>query len=248
MDDATPEKILVYALLPFLMSFVFIFYIFLRRKRESDIQKVFAEIEMKALRAQMNPHFIFNSLNSIHLSIQNQNTEEAGDYLLKFSKLMRRVLENSRHKSITLSEDLDTLKLYLELESKRKAFSFSFQIAEEIDPDIYLVPPLILQPFIENSIIHGFANKQQGAEIVISVALKNDELIYCTEDNGNIAENNSPSKKHNSLGTVVTKERLELLRISKKRKARFEEINKENADGVYQGKKIIVYLPIEIDE
>lgn len=248
MDDATPEKILVYALLPFLMSFVFIFYIFLRRKRESDIQRDFAEIEMKALRAQMNPHFIFNSLNSIHLSIQSKNTEEAGDYLLKFSKLMRRVLENSRHKSITLSEDLETLKLYLELEAKRKPFSFSFHIDKEIDPEIYLVPPLILQPFIENSIIHGFANKQENAEISISVSVSNEQLIYSTEDNGNISTNEPNSKKHNSLGTVVTKERLELLRISKHQKAFFEEVNKENAQGIYQGKKIIVYLPIEIDE
>lgn len=244
-DDSTPEKILVYALLPFLMSFIFIFYIFLRRKRESDIRRKIAETEMKALRAQMNPHFIFNSLNSIFHFIQENKSDEAGQYLLKFSKLMRTVLENSRHKSITVEEDISALKLYMDLESLRKNFSYTFHVQEGVDLDQYLVPPMILQPFIENSIIHGFAHKQEGAFISIEVKKEGDELLYITTDNGQIDNSPAKAKNHQSLGTVVTKERLALLQTSTNKKARFTSEDLTSAEGNYVGKKIVVFLPLE---
>lgn len=242
------ETIVFFALLPFLLSFSFIFFIFLRRKRESDVRRNMAETEMKALRAQMNPHFIFNSLNSIYFYIQSQKTEEAGQFLLKFSKLMRLVLENSRHKSILLSEDADALKIYMELEALKKPFTFDFKYGDDVDPELLLVPPMIIQPFIENSIIHGFKSKQQDASISIEVNKVDSELQYVCIDNGEISDETSEAKgKHRSLGTVVTRERLDLLRTSGRKKARFESIDLLGPEGKYLGKKVIVYLPIEED-
>lgn len=242
------ETIVFFALLPFLLSFSFIFFIFLRRKRESDVRRNMAETEMKALRAQMNPHFIFNSLNSIYFYIQSQKTEEAGQFLLKFSKLMRLVLENSRHKSILLSEDADALKIYMELEALKKPFTFEFKYGDDVDPELLLVPPMIIQPFIENSIIHGFKSKQQDAFISIEVNKVDGELQYVCIDNGEISDETSEAKgKHRSLGTVVTRERLDLLRTSGRKKARFESIDLLGPEGKYLGKKVIVYLPIEED-
>ena len=207
-----------------------------------------AETEMKALRAQMNPHFIFNSLNSIYFYIQSQKTEEAGQFLLKFSKLMRLVLENSRHKSILLSEDADALKIYMELEALKKPFTFEFKYGDDVDPELLLVPPMIIQPFIENSIIHGFKSKQQDAFISIEVNKVDGELQYVCIDNGEISDETSEAKgKHRSLGTVVTRERLDLLRTSGRKKARFESIDLLGPEGKYLGKKVIVYLPIEED-
>lgn len=242
------ETIIFFALLPFLLSFSFIFFIFLRRKRESDVRRNMAETEMKALRAQMNPHFIFNSLNSIYFYIQSQKTDEAGQFLLKFSKLMRLVLENSRHKSILLSEDADALKIYMELEALKKPFTFEFKYGNDVDPELLLVPPMIIQPFIENSIIHGFKSKQQDAHISIEVNKIDGELQYVCIDNGEISDETSEAKgKHRSLGTVVTRERLDLLRTSGRKKARFESLDLQGPEGKYLGKKVIVYLPIEED-
>jgi LytS/YehU family sensor histidine kinase len=242
------ETIIFFALLPFLLSFSFIFFIFLRRKRESDVRRNMAETEMKALRAQMNPHFIFNSLNSIYFYIQSQKTDEAGQFLLKFSKLMRLVLENSRHKSILLSEDADALKIYMELEALKKPFTFEFKYGNDVDPELLLVPPMIIQPFIENSIIHGFKSKQQDAHISIEVNKMDGELQYVCIDNGEISDETSEAKgKHRSLGTVVTRERLDLLRTSGRKKARFESLDLQGPEGKYLGKKVIVYLPIEED-
>lgn len=248
-DEAeAAETIVFFALLPFLLSFSFIFFIFLRRKRESDVRRNMAETEMKALRAQMNPHFIFNSLNSIYFYIQSQKSEEAGHFLLKFSKLMRLVLENSRHKSILLSEDADALKIYMELEALKKPFTFEFKYGNDVDPDLLLVPPMIIQPFIENSIIHGFKSKQHDAHISIEVNKVDGELQYVCIDNGEISDDTSEAKgKHRSLGTVVTRERLDLLRTSGRKKARFESIDLQGPHGKYLGKKVIVYLPIEED-
>lgn len=207
-----------------------------------------AETEMKALRAQMNPHFIFNSLNSIYFYIQSQKSEEAGQFLLKFSKLMRLVLENSRHKSILLSEDAEALKIYMELEAIKKPFTFEFKYGNDVDPELLLVPPMIIQPFIENSIIHGFKAKQHDAHISIEINKVDGELQYVCIDNGEISDETSEAKgKHRSLGTVVTRERLDLLRTSGRKKARFESIDLQGPEGKYLGKKVIVYLPIEED-
>ncbi|MBJ7882804.1 tetratricopeptide repeat protein [Gelidibacter salicanalis] len=130
-------------------------------RQKSQFDTVVAETELKALRAQMNPHFIFNSLNSIGDYYARNDKDSANKYLSEFAKLMRLTLENSEKKEIPLIEDVNLLKLYLEVESKRMVDKFSYEIKLDpaLDPENVLVPPLILQPFIENSIWHGIAKK-----------------------------------------------------------------------------------------
>lgn len=250
VDDQMVNTIIGFALLPFLVAFAFLFFIFYRQKRESDMRRLIAETEMKALRAQMNPHFLFNSLNSIYLFIQSKQTEQASDFLLKFSKLIRTVLENSRKTTITVDEDIEWLKLYMDLEAIRQPFRYEIDIDKSIDPSELMVPPMILQPFIENSILHGFREKQGDAVITIKVEVNADEICYITEDNGTIPTPASESQlnlKSKSLGTVITQERLQILNNLQQVRARFRSDDILDKSGNYLGKRTIIYLPKQTD-
>jgi len=250
VDDQLVNTVIVFSLLPFLVAFAFLFFIFYRQKRESDLRRLIAETEMKALRAQMNPHFLFNSLNSIYLFIQTQQTQQASDFLLKFSKLIRTVLDNSRKTAISVEDDIEWLKLYMDLEGIRQPFRYTIDIEEGIDTEELLVPPMILQPFIENSILHGFREKQGDAIITIKVAVIENEICYITEDNGTIPTPQPADKfnpKSKSLGTVITRERLQILNSLQQVKARFISEDKLDTSGNYLGRRTIIYLPKQTD-
>jgi LytS/YehU family sensor histidine kinase len=172
---------------------------------------------MKALRAQMNPHFIFNSLNSISDYIAKQDVKTADRYLTKFAKMMRLILENSEHKQISLAEDLKALELYMQLEALRlnDKFSYEIKIDDEIDQDITMIPPLILQPFVENSIWHVISQKEGRGKILIEIKKENEMINCAVEDNG-VGRNhlmqyepNGISKK--SLGMKITRSRIDIL-------------------------------------
>ncbi|MCB0786856.1 MAG: sensor histidine kinase, partial [Flavobacteriales bacterium] len=126
------------------------------RMRTEHIKQV-AEVEMMALRAQMNPHFLFNCLNAINRYIVRNDREAASGYLTKFSRLMRNVLQNSKEQLVTLKDELDTLRLYVELEQLRfnERFDFDLRVELEDDPAEIRVPPMLLQPYVENAIWHG---------------------------------------------------------------------------------------------
>ncbi|MBV9963353.1 MAG: tetratricopeptide repeat protein, partial [Parafilimonas sp.] len=158
----------------------------IEQKKEADFKTQVVETEMKALRAQMNPHFIFNSLNSIADYIQKNETQTASDFTVKFSKLMRMVLENSERAQIPLANDLKALELYIQLERFRLKNKFDYKIVvdENIDRENTLVPPLILQPFVENSIWHGIAKKEGHGTIMISIQKQNEMISCIVEDDG----------------------------------------------------------------
>lgn len=201
--------------------FSFVFY---KRKRDAEerhrelaLQVQVTDTEMKALRAQMNPHFIFNSLNSISDYIARHDTETADIYLTKFAKIMRLILEHSEHREIPLSDDLRALELYLQLESLRMSHSFSYEIRvdERIDQKVTMVPPMILQPFVENSIWHGIAQKSGRGRILIDIK-KEEDLINCTvEDNGVGRKSPRPvagrAAQSSSLGVKITRARIEMM-------------------------------------
>nr|MBK9651143.1 histidine kinase [Bacteroidota bacterium] len=158
----------------------------LEQNTESDFMAQVSDTEMKGLRAQMNPHFIFNSLNSIGDYISHNENKVADNYLSKFAKLMRKILENSEQKEISISDDLQALELYMQLESMRldNKFTYEIKVDENIDIENTLIPPLLLQPFVENSIWHGIAHKQGAGKISIEIK-KDGEMISCVvEDNG----------------------------------------------------------------
>ena len=144
------------------------------------------ELEQKALRAQMNPHFTFNTLNSIQGYISEHNKEEAKHYLALFSSLMRSILINSERETISISEEVEVLEKYLSLEKMRfnSVFNYSIEIDDAIDADFERIPPMLLQPIVENSINHGLFHKPEGGNIRISIQEGNNELVFTVEDDG----------------------------------------------------------------
>jgi ligand-binding sensor domain-containing protein len=180
-------------------------------------QKV-AETEMMALRSQMNPHFIFNCLNSIDNLIQTDQKEKATDYLAKFARLIRAILENSKTNTIPCWKDLEALKLYLQMEELRwdKKITCNISIAGEIQNGDYKVPPMVIQPFVENAIHHGLLNKvAPDKKLTIDVKLENNNIKYTITDNGVGRAKAEEYKKMNrssgnSLGIQITKDRIGL--------------------------------------
>ena len=219
----------------------------IEKKKEAEFNVQVADTEMKALRAQMNPHFIYNSLNSINDYIDKHDIDKATTYTTKFAKLMRMILENSEHKEIPLTDDLKTLELYMQLENMRmnNKFSYEIKIDKNIDPENTLIPPLILQPFVENSIWHGIAKKSDNGKIWIHIR-KEGEMINCiVEDNGigmneviSPAGKGAPVKK--SLGMKITNERIDVLNKLKRSNAGVTLFNLDH------GTKIEVKLPEEL--
>jgi tetratricopeptide (TPR) repeat protein len=192
-------------------------------RKNATYQTREAELKLQVLRAQMNPHFIFNALSSIHSYLWSNNANAASDYLLKFSKLMRKVLNNSIKNEITLAEEIEMLSMYLELESSRlnNKFTFDFFIDSGIIPEETLIPPLLLQPFLENSVWHGIANKQEKGEIMVRFELEGDYINCIIRDNG-IGRVKSRELLFNfklqnkSMGLELTQQRLHMLNVKKK--------------------------------
>jgi hypothetical protein len=176
-----------------------------------------AENEHKILRLQMNPHFIFNCLNSINLYIEQNNSGLASNYLSKFSQLMRLSLAHSRKDKIVLSEEIKTIKLYLEMETMRfkGKLKYTFEIDDDVDVDFIEIPPMLVQPYIENAIWHGLMHKNEGGEILINFSqdFAEQSLLITIKDNGigrvKAAELNSKAaEKEKSYGTLITGERI----------------------------------------
>ncbi len=218
---------------------------------KTNLEKARITTEQRLLRSQMNPHFIFNSLNSIGSFIGSNNMAEAQNYLTKFAKLMRHILENSRKQDIPLEDELQALQLNLELEKLRfeNRFDFEISVDDTIDAENTYISPMLIQPFIENSIKHGFKNKQDKGFIKLSFS-KSGNLIVCEiEDNGIGRDKSEQLKrksktKHKSLGTQVTSERFETLR-SVNNEAGFTIIDLKDERGNAVGTKVIVKIPFE---
>lgn len=226
---------------------VFIFY---KRRRDAEEKKHEAEFkahandtELKALRAQMNPHFIFNSLNSISNYISKNNLHAADEYLTKFASLMRSVLENSDLKEVSLEEDLKVLELYMQLESVRLNHKFTYEItvADDIDKENTMIPPLILQPFVENSIWHGIAQKEGKGKIIITIK-KEKNMINCTvDDNGVGLKPNGNQLQRKSMGMKITKSRIEIINKIQKTNASVRVLNLDD------GARAEVRLPLQLN-
>ncbi|WP_299107406.1 histidine kinase [uncultured Winogradskyella sp.] len=215
------------------------------KSKEAEFNAKVSDTELKALRSQINPHFIFNSLNSIGDYILKNDTQSASDYLSKFAKLMRLTLENSEKKEILLSEDISLLRTYMDIERKRfnNKFNYTIKIDSDLDEDNILVPPMILQPFIENSIIHGLSQKDNLGQLKIVYKTENNMLICRVDDNG-IGRKKSATNKTNednkSMGMSITKSRIEIINKLKNTNGNIEIIDKT------EGTRINVSLPIQL--
>lgn len=231
-------------------GFAFVLYNRTQLKKRLTLEKELAIYEQKALHLQMNPHFIFNCLGSISSFIVQNSTDAAIKYLAKFSKLMRLTLEYSKESLIPIDKEIEGLQNYLELEQLRFNNSFQFKInkCKEIEDDVAL-PPLLLQPFVENAIIHGINPKVNTGLITLDFYIERDSLICIVTDNG-MGINRSKAMKenlvsmHKSMALDITNKRLQMVEDSTAKEARvtIEEIEEM---GEIKGTKVTVILPLQ---
>lgn len=206
------------------------------------------ELEAKALRAQMNPHFIFNCMNSIKALIQKNEQEKSILYLTTFSKLIRTIFQNSDKREISLFDEIETCRLYAQLESMRfsNKFSYAFDIDATLDLKSVMVPALIVQPYIENAIWHGIMPKEEGGSVTVTVS-KTDGSICCTIDDDGIGREMSKQNKflingssHESKGVRLTQARLDLDNLLNERNARIAIIDKKDANDKFCGTTVVL--------
>jgi LytS/YehU family sensor histidine kinase len=207
---------------------------------------------MEALRAQMNPHFIFNSLTSINLFILKNEAEAASLYLNKFSRLIRQVLDHSRSETISLAEDLETLTLYVEMEKLRfgKQFNYVFDVDNQLDTNAIAMPPLLIQPFVENAIWHGLKHKTDGVPMLYIRVLGQEKTLRIeVEDNGIGRKKSAEIKQQSALshtphGLNVTAERIALFNEAYTTNAHIEIQDLQNREGVALGTKVVFTFKI----
>jgi len=209
---------------------ILITYLFIRWKsmviqrnhsEKLEIEKKLSAFQLQALRAQMNPHFVFNAINSIQSQILQKNQHEAYSLLTKFSQLIRLILVNTNENMVALSKEIEAITLYIELEQLRfkEKFEFEMTIDPHVDMENTLIPSMILQPFLENAIWHGLMplNGLRKAKLSMHIRLEGNKLLAIIQDNGIGIENSSSIKKmfnHKSLGISLTRRRLELITMS----------------------------------
>jgi len=227
---------------------------FENEKTKAELQQQASELEMQALRSQMNPHFIFNSLNSINRFILQNNKAQASEYLTKFSKLVRLILQNSQASLITLDSELEALELYLDLEALRFEHHFTYKISvpKDMDIEVLKVPPLIIQPYAENAIWHGLMHKEEKGHLEIEVCQEDDHLFFKITDDGigrkqAAALASKSATKHKSMGLRITADRIAMLQSSKGKESPVTINDLVNADGSIAGTEVIIKMPVLYD-
>ena len=224
----------------------------LRAQRIKDqFTKKIAEVEMQALRAQMNPHFIFNSLNSINNFILKNEGEAASDFLTKFSRLVRKVLTNSKSKFVSLEDEFVALKLYIELEQLRFNYRFTYEINIDhyLDTNFVLIPPLLLQPYVENAIWHGLMHKDEGGMISINVTKNDDNLLFTVQDNGigrvkSSAYKSKYGNENKSMGMSITADRIKIINEMYNLHANVIIDDLYDEENIAVGTKVTISVPI----
>jgi len=234
-----------------LLVLIFVTYNRLQIKRRLTLQKEVAEYEQKALHLQMNPHFVFNCLGSISSFIVQNGTDSAIKYLSKFSKLMRLTLEYSKGSLIPIDKEIEGLQNYLELEQLRfnKKFEFLITSSQAIEDDMAL-PPLLIQPFVENAILHGMVPKETNGSIQVNFDVKNNQLVCTITDDGigiskskAIKENSVTA--HQSMALEITKKRLEMMEATTAQSASVDISEILTQTGETVGTKVVISLPIQ---
>ena len=238
----------------FLCGFFSLFFIItllvLRHQRLLTRHKII-ELKQKNLNQQMNPHFVYNCLTSIQSYIFHNDTPKSLEYLSKFSKLMRKILESSQNQYMSVQDEVEILALYLKLESIRFQGKFDYNIVvdEKIDPILFKIPSLLIQPFVENSLWHGIQNKEGKGKIQVSFNLVNKSIFCTIEDNGigrERAENIKRSRMtdHISLGASITQSRMKLLKSLYGNKLGIRYIDLKDNYNKPSGTRVELHLPI----
>lgn len=230
-----------------------------KKQKQIEFEKSVLEFEQQALRAQMNPHFIFNAISSIQKYILKKDKQEAYDYLAKFAKLIRIVLNNSQQKELLLQQELEMIKLYIELEQLRfsNSFAFNLTVQEEINEIEIAVPAMLIQPYVENAIWHGLMNLPAGKAglenerkgvLKVDISQTKDVLKICIEDNGigrDKAKQYKREDKHRSVGMALTEQRLLMInKMQEYENAKVIVHDLKDDKGIACGTKVEIYLPI----
>jgi len=255
--ELTIQRLITIGILVFLLILVMVSFLLFNRyklkqkaeKAELEVQSM--EFESRLLRSQMNPHFIFNSLNSIQNYVLKNEKKLASSYLIKFANLMRNVLEMTRQETVSLEVDIETLRINMELEKLRLKDKFDFEILldHNIDPESIFIPPMILQPHIENAIKHGIADIEKPGIIKVEIKLAGNLLRCSITDNGAGRKHVSQKggKNYRSVSGKLNEERLELM--SKRQGLVLEQkiIDLKDESGNAAGTMIEISIPYEMD-
>lgn len=222
---------------------------------KANIDKQLAQAEMKALHSQMNPHFVFNSLNSIREMILNNENKEASHYLGKFAQLIRISLEHSGQSFVSLRNTLDYLHRYIEMEKIRNNhFTCTINVDKELHTDETVLPPMLIQPFIENAIWHGTTGSRKDISIVVDFKKQNNQLVCIIDDNGIGIEQSMKYKTqseqlHHPFGISNIRDRIRLLNEKYNLESAVTIVDKGSLNGsVENGTLVTLYLPLETDE
>lgn len=226
------------------LFWVLIRYYYKRRLKFQEMRTEILQLESKALQSQMNPHFVFNSLNSIQGFISSGDSFKSEVYLSKFSALLRKTLENSRADRISLSREIDHLENYLELEKVRfhDKLNYHIEVAEEIESDLIMVPPMLIQPFVENAIVHGLAPKEEGGTVTIDFILNGENSLVCKIVDDGVGRSPEAQKAHDSLGTSIVSKRLELISGDTLKRVQYLDL-KDNNDKA-TGTQVTIEIPV----
>lgn len=247
-----------------LVSVIILYGLFSSRikkvKREETLKRDFenqlAQVRMNLLRTQMNPHFLFNSLNSINSFILKNDRQNASGYLTKFSRLMRLILDNSRNEWVTLESELKAIELYVQLESLRfnYAFDYTIHVSEKIDAGNIIIPPMLIQPYIENAIWHGLMyRKEPGGRLSLDVNELDDVIQVVIRDNGvgraaSEALKSKSALQQKSYGMKITSERMRVVNVAYQINAHTEVSDRVDDDGRVAGTEVILTLKKIVQE
>lgn len=234
-----------------IITYLRIKYIRKQEKNKTEVNKKLAEFELKALQAQMNPHFLFNCLNTIKYFITTNNPNAANKYLTKFSKLLRMFLDHSTTNTVTLEEEINLLRLYIELEQMRfdEGFNFHLQVDDSIDYKNTEIPSTLFQPFVENAINHGLLNLNRKGNLTLIFEQGNEVIRGIVDDDGIGRSNSSKLKQkmavtHISRGTQLIDERIKTLNYIRPQSIEIEIIDKKDDQNNPAGTRVIVTIPV----
>jgi ligand-binding sensor domain-containing protein len=241
------ETIWFYTLL-FLLFLAITYFIYRNRLARIQDRANLKETELKILRLQMNPHFIYNCLSAIQSYVLKQNVDKANSLITSFAKLMRRVLTESVKSYLTLSEETELLESYLKTESLRfeNRIHYYIEIDPSLDTDEIFIPSMILQPFVENAIVHGFKKKSESSLIKVTFRLHNAMLECCVEDNGGGLGSSVSNAQHQSKAIEITQRRLQLISTKGPEPASLQIINLADEDPASSGVRVRILIPRDL--
>ncbi|MVT07744.1 tetratricopeptide repeat-containing sensor histidine kinase [Chitinophaga tropicalis] len=238
------QRIIIYVLACCVILGGFIGYMQIKR-RQLQLKLKEATMQQQVLRSQMEPHYIFNTIAVAQAIVRSGDITRAKEFLSRFGRLLRLSLENARQSLVPLEAEIKALESYLALQAMQypDKFTYSVEVYTEYEQDAVLIPPMLIQPFVENAILHGIHDLEHSGHVSVTVNRDNDMLICQIEDNGRGFDNGSQSQHKRSLSTAITQERLDILGKQTGKKADMEVVDKQ-MKGLGNGVLVKLKIPL----